>query len=48
MERVRAAVVARAAQLLRREPDTPVEYLVVDMPCTFFMLRTLRCTTTAS
>ena len=43
VERVRAAVVARAAQLLRKEPDAPVDYLVVDLPCTFFMLRTLRC-----
>ena len=43
VERVRTAVVARAAQLLRKEPDAPVDYLVVDLPCTFFMLRTLRC-----
>ena len=43
VDRVRAAAVARAAQLLRTEPDIPVDYLVVDLPCTFFMLRTLRC-----
>ncbi len=43
VERVRAAVVARAAQLLRKEPDTPVYYMVVDLPCTFFMLRTIGC-----
>lgn len=43
VERVRAAVVATAAQLLLKEPDTPVDYLVVDLPCTFFMLRTVRC-----
>ena len=43
VERVRAAVVAMAAQLLRKEPDTPVVYLVVDLPCTFFMLRTVGC-----
>lgn len=43
VERVRAAVVARAAQLLRKEPDSPVDYLFVDLPCTFFMLRALRC-----
>ncbi|KAK9827655.1 hypothetical protein WJX81_004166 [Elliptochloris bilobata] len=40
VERVRAAVVARAGELKRREPDTPMDYLVVDMPCTFFMLST--------
>ena len=43
VERVRTAVVARAAQLLRKDPDAPVDYLTVDLPCTFFMLRTLRC-----
>ncbi len=43
VDRVRAAVVARAAQLLRKEPDTPVDYLFVDLPCTLFMLRTIGC-----
>ncbi len=43
VERVRAAVMARAAQLLRKDPNNPVDYLVVDLPCTFYMLRTIGC-----
>ncbi|KAK9827681.1 hypothetical protein WJX81_007940 [Elliptochloris bilobata] len=40
VERVRTAVVAKAAQLLRQDLDAPMDYIVVDLPCTMFMLRT--------
>ena len=43
VERVRGAAVAHAARLLRAEPGAAVDYLVVDLPCTFFMLRASRC-----
>jgi hypothetical protein len=43
VERVRGAAVAHAAALRRAEPGAAVDYLVVDLPCTFFMLRASRC-----
>lgn len=40
VERVRFAAVGAASTMLRDNPDMDVGYLVVDLPCTFFMLRT--------
>ncbi len=42
VERVRSAVVAHAGalQAARGDPDAAPPYIVLDLPCTFFMLRT--------
>ena len=39
-DRVRAAVVEAAAPLLRADPDARLPPAVVDLPCTFFAIRT--------
>ena len=43
-ERVRTAVVAHAQSLMRQQgnPDAHPPYIVLDLPCTFFMLATHR------
>ena len=42
VNRARQAVIERAGELLRKDPGVRVEYIVLDLPCTFFMLKTLR------
>ena len=43
MEHARAAVVGQATSILRDDPAADVQYVVLDMPCSFFSLRSLRC-----
>ena len=43
IDRARAAVIDHAAKLLRASPGMDVKYIVLDMPCSFFSLRSLRC-----
>ncbi len=38
VERARAAVVGHAETLRRLDPTLAVNYVVLDLPCTFFML----------
>lgn len=42
VERARRAVIGRAEELLQLEPDTTIDAMVLDLPCTFFMLRSER------
>ena len=42
MERARAAVVGQATSILRDDPAADLRYIVLDMPCSFFSLRSLR------
>lgn len=42
VEKARQAVVGHAAKLLKENPDRDLEYLVLDLPCTFYMLRSVR------
>ena len=42
VERARRAVVGRAEALLAAEPSSAVDRIVLDLPCTFFMLRCTR------
>jgi hypothetical protein len=42
IEKARKAVMDHTAQLLRKDPEFDVNYVVLDLPCTFFMLRSLR------
>ena len=42
VERARRAVVSRAEELLQLEPDMTIDAMVLDLPCTFFMLRSER------
>ncbi|PSC70539.1 alternative oxidase [Micractinium conductrix] len=41
MERARAAVVGQATAILRDDPAADLQYIVLDMPCSFFSLRAL-------
>ena len=43
IEKARSAVIGHASKLLREDHGLDVSYIVLDMPCTFFMLRSLRC-----
>jgi hypothetical protein len=43
MERARAAVVGQATAILRDDPAADLQYIVLDMPCSFFALRALMC-----
>lgn len=43
LEKVRAAAVNHTEEILRADPKADVPYVVLDLPCTFFMLRSLRC-----
>ena len=43
VERARRAVVARAADVLRDDPQAGIDQVVLDLPCSFFALRALRC-----
>ena len=42
IEKARIAVIGHAAKLLKADPSRTIDYIVLDMPCTFFMLRSLR------
>ncbi len=42
IEKARTAVIQHAMALLKADPDREVDYVVLDFPCTFFMLRALR------
>jgi len=42
VEMARAAVVGRAEELMQRNGSLVVEHVLLDLPCTFFMLRSLR------
>jgi hypothetical protein len=42
IEKARSAVIGHASKLLREDHGLDVSYIVLDMPCTFFMLRSLR------
>jgi hypothetical protein len=42
MDRARAAVVGQATSILRDDPAADLQYIVLDMPCAFFSLRSLR------
>ena len=42
IEKARVAVIGHATALLKAEPQRNVDYVVLDLPCTFFMLRSLR------
>ena len=42
IEKARLAVVGHASKLLQADPDREISYIVLDLPCTFFMLRSLR------
>eukprot|EP00887_Chlorella_sp_A99_P002549 scaffold6.g2549.t1 len=41
MEMSRAAVVGLASSVLKDDPGADLQYLVLDLPCSFFMLRSL-------
>ena len=42
IEKARVAVIGHATALLKAEPQRSIDYVVLDLPCTFFMLRSLR------
>jgi hypothetical protein len=42
VEMARHAVVGRAEELMRQNGSLVVEHVLLDLPCTFFMLRSLR------
>lgn len=41
VEKSRAAIVDLATSILKKDPNTNLTSLVLDLPCSFFMLRTL-------
>ncbi|KAL4423672.1 hypothetical protein ABPG75_000973 [Micractinium tetrahymenae] len=41
MERARAAVVGQATSILKDDPEADLQYIVLDMPCSFFSLRSI-------
>ncbi len=42
MERARSAVVGQATSILKDDPEADLQYVVLDMPCSFFSLRSVR------
>ena len=42
VEKVRRTIMRHAGQLLRQDPNATIDYIVLDLPCTFFMLETIR------
>ena len=42
IEKARSAVIGHASKLLREDHGLDVSYIVLELPCTFFMLRSLR------
>ena len=43
MDRVRGAIVNHAMRLMSERPDEPPSHINLYLPCTFFMLRSIRC-----
>ena len=43
VERTRRAVVDHAAIMMLERPDEAVDHINLYLPCTFFMLRSIRC-----
>ncbi|KAK9810163.1 hypothetical protein WJX72_005905 [[Myrmecia] bisecta] len=41
IEKARVSVIGHAMKVLREDPDADIDYVVLDLPCTFFMLRSL-------
>ena len=48
IEKARTAVIRHAMAILKADPDREVDYIVLDFPCTFFMLRALRYCSSSS
>lgn len=48
VEKARGTVMGLASLLLREDHDLDVSYIALDLPCTFFMLRSLRSACTGS
>lgn len=42
VDRARRAIVGKAEELIAAQPDTQPDSIVLDLPCSFFMLRTIR------
>lgn len=42
LSQARRAVIDHSAKLLREDNAMDLSYIVLDLPCTFFMLRSLR------
>lgn len=42
IEKARHAVMSRAADVLQEDPSYDLRYIVLDLPCSFYSLRTLR------
>jgi len=42
IEKARSAVIGHASKLLREDHGLDVSYIALELPCTFFMLRSLR------
>lgn len=42
VERVRAVVVEHAMAMAWSQPDVPIDHINLCLPCTFFMLRSVR------
>lgn len=42
IEKARHAVMDRASAVLQADPSYDLHYVVLDMPCSFYSLRTLR------
>ncbi len=42
VERVRTAVVQHAMAMVWAQPDVPIDHINLYLPCTFFMLRSVR------
>lgn len=42
LRKAHAAVSKHAQSLYREDPDIVIKYIVLDLPCTFFMIRTRR------
>ncbi len=42
IEKARHTVLEHASELLRGDSKLDVPYIVLDLPCTFFMLRSVR------
>ncbi len=43
VERTRRAVVDHAALMVLERPDEAIDHINLYLPCTFFMLRSIRC-----
>ena len=43
LQKAHVAIVLKAREMLTANPNRKLPYIVLDLPCTFFMLRSLRC-----